>query len=167
MSTKIKLSTGEWPFSEVLPHDWTDYFLVAGEEPERPFDEKEIVGGGTEKVTPPDDDPRWKAYGDALTRWNRQAQEFEWLMAFADVEVPDGWALPSGKALALGIEPNVVFMPRDHKLLYIRHVILGTREDIAEVSRLASGVITEKERAAGAVKFPGSEADEEGLVGTA
>ncbi len=169
MSTEnqIKLSTGTWPFQEVLPHDWADYFRTAGPAPEEPYDEKEVLGDVMERITPPDDDPRWKVYHDALGAANELLQRFEWLCAFAPVDVPEDWVLSPGIALALSIETIGKDDLRGRKLQYIRHTILGTREDISEVSRLAAGLISKEERHAGGEKFPDPAGKEEGEVGPA
>lgn len=167
MSTKtIKLSTGSWPYQEILPGHWVEYYLRCPASPERPYREVKVDGTDVpEKLDLPDDDSRMIEYIKADAAWNRQALDFMWLMTFAPVIVPDDWKVSPGEALALGIE--VATDERGRKVQYIRHVILGTNDDRAAASAASDGTITKEEREAGARPFPDDEGDETGEMGTA
>lgn len=164
MSTKqVKLSTGKWPVSEIRPDEWADFF-IAHKSPERPYIEKEVLGGVMEKITPPDDHPSWQVYNDEMALFSQLGRHFEWLLGFATLEVPDDWAIPLGKALALGIETIDSSDPKGRKLQYIKHHVLGTAEDVTDVTAATSAIITAEERAAGGEKFPNKAGDETGGV---
>lgn len=167
MSTKqVKLSTGEWPISEIRPDEWSDFF-IAHPAPERPYIEKEVPGGVMEKITPPAGHESLQMFDDALALYNQLGRHFEWLLGFATVDVPEDWEIPPGKALALGVETIGPDDPRGRKLQYIKHHILATYEDTIDVVAATTATITAEERAAGGAKFPGDEGDEAGDVGSA
>lgn len=163
MSTKqVKLSTGEWPISEIRPDEWANFFIMHPT-PERPYIEKEVLGGVMEKVTPPDDSILWDGHNHAMQRHNQEWLHFLWLLGLATVDVPDEWELPPEKAMAFGVKEGL----RGRKLQYIQHHIIATDEDSVTVQAATNAVITKEERAAGGVPFPDSEGDEAGSVDTA
>lgn len=167
MSTNLgKLSTGEWPISEIRPDEWQDFF-IRHPAPERPHGEKEVLGGVIEKITLPDDSPLLDDYYREMMQYNQKGRHFEWLAGFATVDVPKDWELSLGKQLAFEIETIGPDDPVGRKLQYIKHHILATAADVTEVKRLTDAIITREERAAGGEKFPGADGDETGDMGSA